>query len=526
MRVRIRGVARWAALALVIAPGLAAAAPGDERPALVVLLVVDQLTRARLDPALPGGLGRLLREGRVHVDATLAHGITETCPGHAAIATGLHPGHAGIPGNVVFEGGRPRYCAAGESAALLRGPALADGIRSAGGRAVVIAGKDRAALMLGGRTGGLAIWLDRTAGFTAGRRPGAPAPAWLARFDAARGLAPFDPASFPAEWSHPAGDPRALPDDTPSEDARCSRTSPHPVRGATLAETVERLLRTPFADALTLDLARLAVEEERLGGGEATDLLAVSLSATDYLGHAYGPDSQEALAALGALDGQLGAFLSFLEARLGRGRLLVALTADHGVTQLPEVAEQLGVSQCRVPGGRVNGAGVAARLAALAREVCGLAVSPEVTTDGDSAFALPAEAWKACRRPRGEVAQEVAARLASVPGVVKAWTAPDLAAAPCAGSCALYRNSFDPERSGDWVVQLDPGCLWSSGSTGASHGSPYLPDRAVPLVFWGNGIAAAIVRGPAHTVDVAPTLAARAGLPPGARVDGRVLPLR
>lgn len=525
MGTRIGTAAAWAAL--LCAPGAAAAARPAEggRPALLVLLVVDQLARPRLDASLPGGLGRLLREGRVFADATVAHAITETCPGHAAISTGLHPGRAGIPANAVFEDGRPRYCAAGESAALLRGPALADRVRAAGGRVVAISGKDRAALVLAGRAG-LAVWLDGEAGFTAGRRPGAPAPAWVARLDAERGLAPFDPARLPAEWTHPHDDPRALPDDTPAEDPAASRTSPHPVRGRTLAETVGRLLRTPFADAFTLDLARAAVEGEGLGGGERTDLLAVSLSATDYVGHAYGPDSQEALAALGALDAQVGAFLSFLEGRVGRGRLLVALTADHGVAPLPEVAEALGLSQCRVPGGRVAGAPIAARIAALAREACGLAAPPEVTTDGDRSFALPAGVWKACRGARPEVAAAVAAGLAGLPGVVKAWTAADVAAPRCAGTCALHRASFDPERSGDWVVQLDPYCLLSGWASGTSHGSPDLPDRAVPLVFFGRGVVAGTVRGPAHTVDVGPTLAAQAGLPAGPPVDGRALPLR
>jgi len=134
--------------------------------------------------------------------------------------------------------------------------------------------------------------------------------------------------------------------------------------------------------------------------------------------------------------------------------------------------------------------------------------------------------WERCRVPRAEAVAAVAARLASEPGVVKAWTAADLEAARCAGACALYRASFDPERSGDWVVQLDPHCMLTSEQAGAGHGSPYAYDRAVPIVFWGGGVAAGTVRGPAHTVDVAPTLAARAGVAPPAAVDGRVLPLR
>jgi arylsulfatase A-like enzyme len=522
------------AAALLVAaaawPRAAPAAPAraearGDRPALVVLLVVDQLARWRLDPSLPGGLGRLLREGRAFADATLAHGITETCPGHAAISTGVGPGRAGIPGNSVFVDGHPRYCALSGTSALLRVDGLADRVRAAGGRAVAISEKDRAALMLGGRGQSLAIWLDPAAGFVAARREGAPPPPWLARFDAERGLAPFDARRFPAEWTNPRAEPRAFPDGARWQSDRASRASPHPVRGATLSQTVERLLLTPLADALTLDLARAAVAAERLGAGRATDLLAVSLSANDYVGHAYGPDSQEALAALRTLDAHVGAFLRFLEERIGRGRLLVALTADHGVTPIPELAEELLTSECRAPGGRVSGADLQARLAGLAREACRLPTAPDVAWDGSSAFALGAETWRLCGRPREEAAELVAAGLASHPAVVKVWTARDVAASPCAGACALYRASWDAERSGDWVVQLDPGCLISSGHAGAGHGSPYLTDRAVPVVFWGSGVARGTVRGAAHTIDVAPTLAARAGLPAWP-VDGRALPLR
>ena len=289
---------------------------------------------------------------------------------------------------------------------------------------------------------------------------------------------------------------------------------------------MERLLRTPLADALTLDLVRAAVEALGLGRGAAPDLLAVSLSATDHIGHAYGPDSQEALAALLALDAQVGELLRFLEARVPRDRLVVALTADHGVTPLPEVSEALGVSECRVPGSRVAGRAMKTRIAGLAREACGLAADPEVGWDGNSAFALGAEVWETCQAPRTEAAAAVAARLEAEPGVVKAWTAADLEGPRCAGACALYRASFDPERSGDWVIQLDPHCLLSSEQEGTGHGSPYAYDRAVPVVFWGGGVAAGTVRGPAHSVDVAPTLAARAGVAPPAPVDGKVLPLR
>ncbi len=551
---------------LGLAFALAFPARALEPPRLVVVMVVDQLARYRISPSLPGGIGRLLREGRVFADATVDHGITETCPGHAVLLTGMNPGPAGIPGNQLFDGGRTVYCASDSpaspapvdvSAALeragtlglpegipvdraverlrspahLRSDALGDRLPGKARKVFTVSGKDRAAIMLGGQRPTLAVWLDGLAGFTTSRWYAKTRPEWLARFDAERGLAPFAPEKLPERWSHPASDPRALRDDHPSESARYSRTSPHPVRSATREETVERLLRTPYADLLTLDLARTIVDAERLADGPGTNLLAVSLSATDYIGHAYGPDSQEAVAALEELDAQIGAFLAFLEARVARPSLLVVLTADHGVSQTPEVAAEFGTSECRAAvGGRVFGADMKRHVEEAVHGVCDVEVGP-IAWDFNYAFKLAPAVWAAverrCRKPKAVALAEMRKTLRRLPGVVEVWTAGELGpqAKDCHGTCRLERNSFAGERSGDLVVQLDPTCQLTEDTAGAGHGSPYGTDRAVPLVFWGGGVAPGVVRGRAHTVDLGPTLARRIGIPLDPRWNGSALSL-
>jgi arylsulfatase A-like enzyme len=289
---------------------------------------------------------------------------------------------------------------------------------------------------------------------------------------------------------------------------------------------VDRWIHTPHSDRLFLDRAPRQVERERLGAGPAPDLLAISLSATDRIGHAYGLDSQEAAAALRDLDRRLGDLLAFLDRRVGRARLVVALTADHGSTPVPEIAAALGASECRVPGGRVDGRELARRIGALARDACGFDAAPEVGWDRNASFALAAGDWAACRASPAEAKARVAAGVAARPGVVKAWTAADFEAEPCAGACALYRASADAERSGDWVVQLDPHCLLTEEPNGAGHGSAYAYDREVPIVVRGPGVRPGNVRGPARTIDVAPTLAALAGVALAPPRDGRPLPLR
>ena len=535
-----------------------------ERPRLVVLVSVDQLARRRVSAALPGGLGRLLREGHVFADAALDHAITETCPGHATMLTGVNPGPAGIPGNLLFEGGKTVYCSGervdpgadvhaafersgvlgipepGSSAELgeaLRSPsflsvkALGD-LLGPGSKVLTVSAKDRAAIMLGGQRPTLAVWLDARAGFTTSRYYAKALPPWLEAFDRERGLAPYVAGRLPAEWRHGGHEPAALPDDTSFESSAFGRKSPHPIRGATLAETVPRLLRTPFVDALTLDLARTIVERESLGKGPGPDLLAVSLSATDYIGHAYGPDSQEAASALRALDTQLEGFLRFLEARVRRGSLLVVLTADHGVAPIPEVAVELGASECRLPGGRASGERWKELVRDAAAKACGAAEAPAVAWDGDHSFKLDPAWLSRCGNRDGALAA-MAAQLSAQRGVVHVWTAAEVAgdAKECVGYCRLFRNSYGGERSGDLVVQLDPTCELTPNDPEhrlpyvTGHGTPYAYDREVPLVFWGNGVAPGVARGQARTIDIAPTLARRLGVPPQPGWSGRALPL-
>jgi hypothetical protein len=286
----------------------------------------------------------------------------------------------------------------------------------------------------------------------------------------------------------------------------------------------ENLSHSPLLDDVTLDLAERLVRETGLGSGPVTDVLAVSLSATDLVGHLYGPFSQESRAALLQLDARLGRFLAFLEQRVGKGGLLVTLTADHGVLPLPEWLAQRGEATCPVEGGRVD----------LRR--IGRTLWWRLWREFSPTFSLPrmwlvfAGSRLAVSRPMaaeyGVDPEAVMARAAEIltaePGIAHVWTAGEIEAGE-SEMARLYRNSFDPERAGDFAVQVAKGCLVSPYGTGTTHGSPYAYDRDVPLVFWGAGVAPARVDEPAFTVDLAPTLAHRLGVPAPAELDGRVL---
>jgi hypothetical protein len=415
----------------------------------------------------------------------------------------------------------------GRSPRLLRFGGLGGWMKQAHARTKVfsVSAKDRSAIALVGVDADTAYWIDKDRGtFTTSRYYREELPSWVDAWNADA----F--AGVPAVWTHsPDGTPHgdvARPDDFDGESDEHSRTSPHPLDDADLEERAGNLWRSPYLDTLTLDFARTLVLREDLGRGERPDLLAVSLSATDTVGHEYGPNSAEARDALERLDRATGEFLDMLDARFGAERVLVALTSDHGVLALPEWLGATGEAECPVEGGRQGLLGLSARmllemhfeLSPFALPGAWLDVSSQLTVNRARAHShgVPVER-----------VIEVAERwLEAQPVIREAWTEREIRTGdgPIA---ALYRSAFDPERSGDIAIQLEPGCLIDYAGTGTTHGTPYVYDRAVPIVFFGPGVVAGAVADEAATIDIAPTLAQLIGIVPPEGIDGRDLsPLR
>lgn len=525
----------------------AASAEAAAPPALVVLLTVDQLRRDRLDPALPGGLGRLAREGLSFERASLAHAGSETCPGHVAIATGRHPGPAGAPANAFVDAatGELRYCVqddpetagvlgaatpVGRSPRAFRVDALGDWLDRANGesRVFAVAGKDRSAIALGGQHPDGAYWLGDAAplGFTTSRYYAAELPGWVAEWNA------HAPAlsAIPAQWEHavtPAQLGSARIDDYAFETAEHGRASPHALRGRDGAPALADVYVSPWVDTLTLDFAFALLARHGLGDDAVPDLLAISLSGTDTVGHNWGPESHEAYDALRRLDADVGEFLRAVEARVGRGRLVVALTSDHGVLPLPEWLAETGRATCPAPDARIALDPMRRRLDrhlhfALSS---GLGVLWPRAWVHHAGLQITVDRARAAAAGRSvdEVAAVAKEWLERQPGVVRAWTAAELDAS-ADEMAAAYRRSRDPERSGDLAVEPAEGCLFTTYATGTTHGSPWPYDRDVPLVLWGAGVEPGASDVEAATVDLAPTLAAMLGVAVPDDVDGHVLP--
>ncbi len=512
-------------------------APAWSEPKLVITLVVDQLRPERLSEDMPGGLGRLMREGRVYSEATLDHGLTNTCPGHVVISTGVYPGKAGIPGNsyIDHETMEERYCVDDDddqhrvygadinrSPAALRVTALGDWLKqsSPASKVFSVSGKDRAAITMGGQNPDGAYWYDRNAaGFTTSGYYGE-MPGYLLAFNNGDFFRKGYGASVPAVWEHPPGGKRK--DDYPGESEANSRTSGHPVNQGDTSERAYRFYGSPFLDTATAELAKRVIVEEKLGQRGVTDLLSISLSSTDIVGHIYGPFSAESADAIRRLDEDLGGLLAMLDDLL-EGDYVVALTADHGVLPLPEWMVETGEMTCSIDGGRIPLQQEALGMYAfLYKEFTFPLDNPQELVGFSSAGVVVNEAMAI------EVGSSLNAVVAAIEEyqesrshVVEAWTPAEIMDTDDPFG-RLYRNSYVPGKSGHLMLQFEETCL-AGRPHGTSHGTPYLYDRRVPMIFFGEDVVRARSLEEKHSVDIAPTLADYLGLEVPDNLDGEVL---
>ncbi len=509
----------------------------SDLPRLVVIISVDQLRRDRLTDDLPGFLGRLAREGRVFADADLDHAITTTCPGHAVIVTGVSPGRAGIPDNrfVDQETFEDRYCVddknndygvlggkGNRSPRNLRVSTLGDWMKDhdPDSKVFSISGKDRAAIMMGGHKADGVYWYDaRTGRFTTSGYYAHSLPDYITAFNGKQPLVDGHLRSVPETWIHPEGSLRK--DDYEGESDSNSRISGHALASGDDEDIFEQIYNSPVIDTQSIRLAELIVENEPLGEREGTDLLTISLSSTDIVGHNYGPRSAEAEDTLRNIDELLDEFVADLESKLGEN-LLVALTADHGVAELTEYKTEQGTNNCPEPG----------RLSILPGL---LGTFWHAYKEFTFPFDMPNDLIKNAgpqvylnRRYLRDNELEYDEVLASMRtyfldwNVMKGvWTREEILEGNT-NIARLFRNSLTDDRSGDLTLQIHRDCTLVIGS-GTTHGSVYDYDRDVPVVFYGWGVDAKEVRGPAHSVDIGPTLAGHLGISMPDDLDGKIL---
>ncbi len=463
---------------LLLAAALFFGASAEAAVRLGVVVVVDQMRPEYLDRSdLPdGGFRRLRLEGARFLNARHLHIPTETGPGHAAISTGRTPSVHGIVANDWYDrvAGSETYCVADSAYGIgpehLRGPTLADALKASDPKARVFAvsGKDRAAVLLGGRRADVALWFDRFRGeFTTSsyyKRP-----SWLDAFN-----------------------------------AELKKKKLLPVLGSRVPK---ELIASPAYDqALDLLVAEL-VARERVGGGPSTDLLLISYSGTDLVGHSRGIEVPEMDAQLRSLDSIFGRLLVRLEKASG-GSLALALSADHGSIPPPEdpAGKALGVR-------RLNWDAFAALLESTLQKKWPLKSGRWIVSCQIPHLYLNRRAAETLGLDWHDFLARAARLLSGVDGLAGVYL-PDATGTPFDDP---LRRSYDPGRGGDLMAIVARNVLLHDMIPGTSHGTPWDYDARVPLLFWGRGVRAGRVEAPAATVDLAPTLGRLIGLdyPPG-----------
>jgi hypothetical protein len=515
-----------AALLLVISAALAAAPAQPERSdlRLILLIAVDQfrydyLTRFRSE--YTSGLRRLLTDGAVFTDANLEHYPTVTAIGHSTMLSGATPSVSGIIGNdwydrataaTVTSVSDPKVTLLGAQGDAASSPhrllvtTVGDQLKMASGaargsdaapRVIGVSLKDRAAILPVGRGADAAYWWDTKSGaFVSSTYYGPTLREWVAAFNKKR---PAD-AWVGKPWSvltNPSSVFKSLPKDA----------------GPALYQAV---YDTPFGSDLLLDFATRALEEEKLGQRNAVDLLSVSFSSNDAIGHAFGPDSPEVRDVSIRTDRIIGALLERVDKLVGLQHTLIALTADHGVAPLPEVLQKQ-----LMPGGRMASKDLFDPMQAALEKKFGPG-KWLLSTAGSSPY-LNYELAAQAGVDLADVRRVAAQAAMAVPHVTRVYTRDDLMKGIIPDDRIGRRiiRGFNQQRSGDLEIILEP--YWIRQATGSAHGTPYSYDAHIPLILMGARIKPGEYAGAVALNDLAPTIATLASVEIPAGSVGRVL---
>lgn len=495
--------------------------PARPKPALVVFIAVDQMRPDYFDRwpgQLTGGLKRLYDGSAYYARGEQDHAITETAPGHSTMLSGRSPASTGVVTNELGVWDTTATLIGvpgpGASPVRVRGTMLYDWMKSAdrATRVLSVSRKDRGAILTIGKAKVPVYWYQSGI-FTTSRYYADTLPTWLVAWNDRRGAEKMagrtwdlllDPASY------------AEPDSQPWERGGSNNLMPKGL-SADSQRVVLELIATPYVDSLTADLALEGARALGLGRrSTGTDLLSVSFSTMDAIGHVYGPDSRELHDLVLRLDKWLGWFMDSLAVLVDRRPILYALTSDHGVTSFPEFLASKGRMSGRA---RADSAVLQTwrPLEAKYKTNFGIEFNNGLML-GDVA------AIRKARLNVDSLASAIASKLAHITGVTRIYTPRLLAAADTNDLDAMrWRRSIPADFPWLAAASLARGYIWSFAPSATTHGTTNPDDVLVPILFMGEGITPGKYTR-ARTVDIGPTLAAYLGIKPLERVEGIVLP--
>ncbi len=510
------------------------------QPKLVVQITIDQLRGDMLprfkDRFGTGGFRYLMDTGVTYTNAYYQHSTTFTAVGHATLATGGSAAQHGLAGNDWYDRatGERVYCVqdpdhpligteksektkhTGTSPRNLTSTTIGDELvlASAGtSRVYSVSIKDRGAILPGGHLG-KAFWYASSSGkFVSSTYYYDAYPAWVSTWNAADHAGKYQHVTWTLKQ------PRATyvyrdQDDRPSEKGykHLQRTFPHALGNPDTKSFYKALRFTPMGDLVTLDFVKELMKQESIGQGEATDMLAVSFSATDYLGHAYGPNSLEAEDNLLWLDATLASFLSYIDETVGLDATLIILSSDHGVDAIAEFMSSEGIAAGRhYPQEFIAqaNAGLQRRFSTNERLLVAF---------WNPSLYLDLETVETLNLAIATVENALVEAMVQIPGFSLAVTRTNLLAGHVPDNPIMRKiqRAFHPKRSGNVLVVQDQGWYLypNADQFSAMHGSPYSYDTYVPIIFSGPGITHRVVTRLVHPEDIASTVTAYLGLKP------------
>lgn len=514
------------------------------QPKLVLFLVVDQMSFDYLSRFQErfgaGGFKFLMENGANFVNCHYRQSTTVTAVGHSVIATGAYPWSTGIISNDWYSRRKEKEFLAveddtvqlvgangpGASCRTMAGTTVGDEMRLAtNGRSKVVCCslKDRASLFLAGRMANNAFWFDaRTGHFVSSSQFGSTLPGWVMAFNDKR----YAENYFGKPWNRLLPEnlynastkddytyERALPGD--------GRQFPHVITGGAQSPNEHYFSvyqMTPFANQMLTDFAREAIDKENLGLHESPDLLGISFSATDYLGHSFGPNSQEVEDMFLRLDQSLASFFQYLDQKIGLDKCLIVLSSDHGVMPIPEFLRDKGLDA-----GRID----PKALRSLLESALDQKLGPD---DWIASFQAPNLYFNrntiVRQKVRKQDVEDIAAQTAeSVPGVGEVYTAFQfyMNQMPPSPYIEAVKRSYFTSRSGDVMILPKTGHIFSSEPNGTSHGSPFRYDSQVPLIMMGPGVKPGRYSQDCSPADIAPTVTALLHIAAPSLCEGRVL---
>jgi len=501
--------------------------PGEtlQRPKLVVGITIDQmrwdyLYRYYDRYATNGGFKRMLNQGFSCENTLIPYAPTVTAPGHTCIFTGSVPAIHGIAGNFWWDNAEQRnvYCTEDKTVQTvgsasnmgLQSPrnllvtTICDELRLATNfqsKVIGIAIKDRGGILPAGHTANAAYWYDSQEGkWISSTYYMTDLPQWVKDLNAKKLVDKY----YEKGWTtlYPINTYlQSTADQKPYENKGVGTGFPYELKKY-IGKNYGVISSTPYGNSFTIEMAKAAIEEEKLGADAITDMLTVSFSSTDYIGHGYGPNSIEQEDDFYRLDKDLGDFLNYLDSKIGQGQYTVFLSADHGVAHVPAF-----MKENKMPSGNFNEGAVLEQLNQQLKDKFG---EGKLALDfSNYQLVLNNILISEKKLKREEIVDAIIDFLSKQPTVARVFDLHRLEETALPAKIKeMIVNGYYPPRAGDIQIILKPNYIEAFLTTGTTHGMWYPYDAHIPLLWYGWGIKAGKTNRETYMTDIAPTLAA------------------